>query len=150
MEVDLIVPVNWLKLKIAGRQQRQECVDPAPPRADGQRETPGERPIEEKRSIQKIHLHETVWRVAARAATVDVDDAAETTSKLGAVAARREAERLDHFSVEGRAKPAEMIKRRDGDSVDEGAGVLRRRAPHGKKAPAKGGPRHARQILNRL
>src|SRR5262249_32832017 len=38
MEVELIVPVDRLELKVAGGEEGQERVDPAPPGADGQRE----------------------------------------------------------------------------------------------------------------
>src|SRR5262245_15800698 len=98
VQIELIVPVDRLELKIAGGEEGQERIDPAPPGADGQREIFAERSVEKKRSIEKIHLHETVWRVAASVATLEIDDAAEAPPKLGAVGARRKTERLNHFA----------------------------------------------------
>src|SRR5262249_27346140 len=103
-----------------------------------------------QRAVDEVELHEPVIAVGARLARLDLDDAAEAAAVLDAVAAGHELQRLHHLAVHRRAQAAEVIQRRNVDTVYIGARVLRLRAPDDDLAAAEGRARHAGQVLHRL
>ncbi len=87
VQVALVIVILRRKLEIGGGEERQEDVDPAPPRREREREVLGERAVDQERAVEQIDLGEAVPGVGARLAAVDLDHAAEPAPVLHAVAA---------------------------------------------------------------
>jgi len=81
---------------------------------------------------------------------LDLDQAAEAATVVGAVAAGDQLDGAHQLAVDRRPEAPHVVERRDLDAVDVDLGLARGRAPHHQSARAEGAARHAREVLHHL
>ena len=132
------------------RDGREQHVEPALAHGDGDVEVVADGGAHGAGRVEDVGGHAAVEAGLVQGAQIDRDQAAEAPPVGGAVAARRQVDRLHEVGVDHGAEPAVVVEAGDAHAVDVDARVLGGRPPHHERPRARGGPRHAGEVLHDL